>query len=258
MFAAAVIVAYIAGLFASYYIKRRFSHRIKKDILEFWIRVLRAALIVAAVAVTVPPLFDAGIVIIVWILIGFFAVFAVAGQKVFSNIVASFVLMYERPFSSGDFITIGDVSGTVVSVSLFATMVRTVRGEIVHVPNEQVYTTTTTNHHANVARRFEYSVGIRYRDDASRAIGIISPIIDMYPFALKNPSPEIFVADLAESSVTIRIRLWFPSAYANTQDDVSLGTAILPAVKSALGAEGIEIPFPQRTLWFERTPLPQD
>lgn len=253
-FLVGVVVAYLIGLFAAYYLKRQFSHRVKKDHLDFWIRLVRVLLILSAISITVPPFFDAGLIIILWILIGFIAVFAVAGQKVMANIVAALTIMYERPFSSGDFVMIGDTAGTVVSIGLFAITVRTVQGILVHVPNDQVYTTQTSNYNGSVARRFDYDIGIRYRDDSSRAIEIITKIIAQYTYALVNPAPEIFVRDLAESSVSIRIRVWFPSAWANTQDDISLKTAILPQVKAALESGGIEVPFPQRTLWFANEP----
>lgn len=249
-FVVALIIAYIAGIFAAYYLKRHFSHRVKKEHLDFWIRVMRILFVIAAIAITVPPFFDAGLTIVLWILIGSLAVFALAGQKVIANAVAGVALMYERPFASGDFITVGETSGTVVSITLFATMVRTVRGVTVHIPNDQVYTIASSNYHSNVARRYDYDINIRYRDDSERAVSIIKGILEGYTFVLKKPAPEVFVSDLASSSVTIRIRVWFPSVWANTQDDVSLMTAILPQLKAALGKEGIEIPFPQSTVWF--------
>jgi len=249
-FAVAIIIAYIAGVFAAYYLKRRFSHRVKRDHLDFWIGVMRILFVLAAIAITFPPFFDAGLILVLWILIGSLAVFALSGQKVIANAVAGFALMYERPFASGDFICVGETSGTVVSITLFATMVRTVRGVTVHIPNDQVYTTASSNYYSNVARRYDYEINIRYRDDSERAVSIIKEVLDSFTFVLKNPVPEVFVSDFAQSSVTIMIRVWFPSVWANTKDDVSLMTALLPQLKAAFGKAGIEIPFPQRTVWF--------
>ncbi|WAC05825.1 MAG: mechanosensitive ion channel family protein [Methanoregula sp.] len=249
-FILAIIIAYIAGIFAAYYLKRHFSHRVKKEHLDFWIRVVRILFVLAAMAITVPPFFDAGLIIVFWILIGSLAVFALAGQKVIANAVAGVALMYERPFARGDFICVGETSGTVVSITLFATMVRTVRGVTVHIPNDQVYTTASSNYYSNAARRYDYEINIRYRDDSGRAVSIIKEALDRFTFVLKNPVPEVFVSDLAQSSVTIKIRAWFPSVWANTQDDVSSLTDLLPQLKTALERAGIEIPFPQRTVWF--------
>jgi small-conductance mechanosensitive channel len=96
-FAVALIIAYIAGMVAAYYLKRRFSHKLKKDQLDFWIKAMRIFLVIAAMAITVPPFFDASLMIIGLILIGSVAVFALAGQKVITNLIAGIALMYERP-----------------------------------------------------------------------------------------------------------------------------------------------------------------
>jgi small-conductance mechanosensitive channel len=249
-FVVAVILAYVIGLLAAFYLKRRFSHRMKKDHLAFWINMERTLLVLAAMAITVPAFFDASLTIVIAAFIGLIAVFALAGQKVITNLICGIGIMYERPFASGDYISAGGVSGTVVSMNLFATMIRTTAGVYVHIPNEQVYNTPVTNYHTNAARRYEYEIGIRYRDDADKALRIIHDILKSYAFALEDPDPEVFVSDLADSSVKIRIRVWFPSVWANTQDDLSLRTRILPVIKSALEAAGIQIPFPQRELWF--------
>ncbi len=249
-FCGAILVAYIAGLFAAYYLKRRFSHKIRRDHLDFWIRFLRVLLILAAVAVTVPQLFDAGSVVIAGIVIGLIAIFAFAGQKVVTNLVAGLSLMYGRQFSAGDFVTIGNVTGTVISLDLFTTCIRTTEGVTVTLPNDSVYNNPISNYHADVARRYVYDVGIRYRDDIPRAIAIITGILDRHTFVLKSPAPEVFVSDLGPSSVNIRIRAWVPSVWANTRDDSVLKTALLPQVKCALAEAGIGIPFPQTTVWF--------
>jgi small-conductance mechanosensitive channel len=249
-FSVALVIAYIAGIVAAYYLKRRFSHKLKKDQLDFWITAERILFVIAAMVITVPPLFDASLEIIILVLLMSVAVFALAGQKVIVNLISGVALRYERPFTTGDFISVGTTSGTVVSITLSAIVVRSTNGVFVRIPNEQVYVSDVSNYHGNAARRYDFEIGIRYRDDIGEAIRVISGILDGYQFALKHPAPEVFVSDLADSSVKIKIRLWFPSAWANTQDDISLHTRILPMVKNALEAAGIQIPFPQRELWF--------
>jgi small-conductance mechanosensitive channel len=249
-FSVSLVFAYVAGILAAYYLKRRFSHKLKKDQLDFWIKAERILFVIAAMVITVPPLFDAGLEIIFLVLLMSVAVFALAGQKVIVNLISGVALRYEHPFTTGDFISAGTTSGTVVSMTLSATVVRDTNGVYVRIPNEQVYVSDVRNYHGNVARRYDFEIGVRYRDDTTEAIRVITGILDGYQFALKHPAPEVFVSDLADSSVKIKIRVWFPSAWANTQDDISLCTRILPMVKRALEAAGIQIPFPQRELWF--------
>jgi small-conductance mechanosensitive channel len=249
-FVVAVIFAYIIGVAAAFYLKRRFSHKMKKDQLDFWIKAVRVLLVIAAISVTIPAFFDASLTIIAGIVIGLVAVFALAGQKIITNFLCGIAIRYEHPFTSGDYITAGETSGTVVSITPFATIVRTTNGVSVHIPNEKVYAGDVSNFYLNVARRYDYELGIRYRDDIGQAIRIITGMLDSYQFVLKYPAPEAFVSDLADSSVKIKVRVWFPSAWAHTQDDVSLRTHILPEIKRALEAAGIAIPFPQRVVWF--------
>jgi small-conductance mechanosensitive channel len=249
-FVIAVIIAYIIGIAAAFYLKRRFSHKMKKDQLDFRIKAVRVLLVLAAMAVTIPAFFDASLTIIAAVFLGLVAVFALAGQKVITNLLCGIAIRYERPFASGDYISTGEISGTVVTLTPFATIVRTINGGSVHLPNEMVYSGEVSNFHTNVARRYDCDLGIRYRDDIEQAIRIITGMLDSYQFALKYPAPEVFVSDLCESGVNIKVRIWFPSSWANTKDDVSLRTHILPELKKSLEGAGIEIPFPQRVVWF--------
>ena len=91
-------------------------------------------------------------------------------------------------------------------------------------------------------------IGVISRKQPARG-GTATGTLDGYPFALKHPAPEVFVSDRADSSMKIKIRVWFPSVWANTQDDIPLCTRILPEFKSAPEAAGIQILFPQRELW---------
>jgi small-conductance mechanosensitive channel len=86
-------------------------------------------------------------------------------------------------------------------------------------------------------------IGVISRKQPARG-GTATGILDDYPFALKHPTPEVFVSDRADGSVKVKIRVWFPSVWANTQDDIPLCTRILPEFKSAPEASDILIPFP--------------
>ncbi len=98
---------------------------------------------------------------------------------------------------------------------------------------------------ANVARRFEYVVGIRYSDDADQALEIIKKIIEEHPLAFKNPTPQVFVDNLGDNSVNIVVRIWAPAT-----EWFGVKTELLWKIKKAIEKEGIEIPFPQRVVWF--------
>ncbi len=229
-------------------LRRFFTDKLKKHELELMSKVTYYG-IVAFAFIAVTPMLGinlSGLLVaggIAGIVIGF------ASQSVVSNLISGIFLMVERPIKIGDCVNIGDVGGVVEDIHILSTIVRTWDGVYVRIPNEKVFTSNITNYIANVARRFEYVVGIRYRDDAERAIEIISRVIEEHPFALKNPAPQVFVEELGESSVNIRVRVWAPST-----EWYGVKMELLWKIKKALEEEGIEIPFPQRVVWFANEP----
>jgi small-conductance mechanosensitive channel len=250
LFVVSLSIAYLLGLAIAHYLKLKLSHRLKADQLNLMTRVILVILLIIACAITIPALLDLSYTIVLLVMFGIIAIVGISSQKVISNMVGGLALLYEHPFATGDYISSGNVSGTVVSTRLFSVLVRTTSGVSVQIPNDQIYSSEVSNYHANVARRYEYVVGIRYRDDVKKAIGIISGLLEGYTFVLKNPAPNVFVNDIDPDSVRVMFRIWFPSVWANTKDDISFQTEILPRVKAALEAAGIEIPYVHREILF--------
>ena len=250
IFIISLVIAYVLGLVIAHYLKMKLSHHLKPDQLTLLTRVIRAILILIAFGISIPGLLDLSFTIFLLIFAGIIAIIGLSSQKVISNMVGGLALLYEHPFATGDFINTGDVSGTVVSTRLFSVVVQTTSGVSVQIPNDQIYSTDVSNYHANVARRYEYVVGIRYQDDVKKAIGIIAGLLEDYTFVLKNPAPNVFVNDIDADSVRVMFRIWFPSIWANTKDDVSFQTEVLPRVKAALEAAGIEMPYAHRVIFF--------
>jgi small-conductance mechanosensitive channel len=149
--------------------------------------------------------------------------------------------MVERPIKIGDQVQINDVSGYVTDIRIISTLIRTYDGLLVRIPNQQVFTTNITNVVGHPVRRFEYTIRIRYSDDANAAIWLIKDLIDKEPFALLNPSPSVFVNDFGESSVNISVRIWAP-----VNEWFGIKTRLLWNIKQTLEENGIEIPLPQR------------
>ncbi len=175
---------------------------------------------------------------IVGIIIGF------AAQSVVANLISGIFLIFEQPLKIGDNVLIEDTLIIVEDIRIFSTIGKTFEGIYVRIPNEKIFTTTITNYVANTARRFEYAVEIRYQDDAARAIQIIEALIEDEPFCLKKPGPSVFVDELAADGVIIKTRIWAPSEVW-----WDIRTTMLWKIKCALEKDGMEIPFPQRTIW---------
>lgn len=240
---ASVVVVRVLTL----YLRRSLQDRVSKDVLEAVIKVLYYGTL-CVVFISVLPLIGldpSGLLLaggVAGIVIGF------ASQNIVGNLVSGLFLMVERPIKIGDQVEISNISGYVSDIRVISTLVRTYDGLLVRIPNEQVFTTNITNLVGHPVRRFEYTVGIRYSDDADAAISIIKDLVDKEPFVLQNPSPSIFVNELGDNSVNLIVRIWAP-----VSEWFGLKTKLLWAIKKTLEANGIEVPFPQRVLHIEPT-----
>ncbi len=241
---AVMAVAAIASRFIARNLRRMLSDKMRKDQLELLVKISQSAIIVIAFFTILPIL---GLNLSGLVVAGGFAgiVVGFASQSVVSNFVSGLFLISERPIKIGDQVDIGGVSGYVEDIRVLSTIIRTYDGIYVRIPNEKVFTSNIVNYVANVVRRFEYVIGISYKDDAQKAVDIIKKVIDDEPFALKNPEPAVFVDDLADNSVKIVIRIWSP---VEVWYDVKM--RVLWKIKTELEKNGIEIPFPQRVVWF--------
>ncbi|MEM1645550.1 MAG: mechanosensitive ion channel family protein [Ignisphaera sp.] len=176
-------------------------------------------------------------------------VIGIALQPILSNLFAGIYLMIEKTVNVGEFVEINNNLGEIVNISPMFTRIRTVDGHIVSIANTQIIGSVIKNYSKAIARRVEFNISIAYKENAEKAYNIVKRILDEHPYVLVNPSPDVFVSELGQSGVNIKVRVWTPPqvAYDVVKD-------LLWRIKKALSEEGIEIPFTQVDIWF-RTPL---
>jgi small-conductance mechanosensitive channel len=239
-----LLVAIIIAKFITINLRRSLKEKVSKEHLEILIKFINYFIIIFTLISILPVLGikTSGLLVaggIVGIIIGF------ASQSIVGNMISGIFLMIERPIKIGNQVTIGATSGFVEDIDIMSTTIRGFDGLYVRIPNEKVFTNDITNLVSNVARRFEYVVGITYRGDADKAIGIIKDIIQKEPLALKNPEPAVFVDNLGDNAVNIIVRIWAPST-----EWYGVKKKLLWIMKKTLEENGLEIAFPQRTVWF--------
>jgi small-conductance mechanosensitive channel len=180
-----------------------------------------------------------------------------ASQNIVGNLISGIFLMIEKPIKIGDQVEISGTMGFVTDIRIISTLIRTYDGLLVRIPNQQVFTTNITNLVGYPVRRFEFTLGIRYSDDADLAIELIKDLIDNEPFALLNPEPTVFVSELGENSVKILIRIWAPMS-----EWFALKSTLPWAIKKTLEENGIEIQIPQRMVYLhnitEKNKIPEE
>ncbi len=239
-----LLVIAIIGKIISLNIRRTLQDKASKDLVTTLSKIINyTALFVGVLAIlpilkiSVSGLLVAGGIIA--IVIGF------ASQSIVSNLISGIFLIFERPLRLDDVVKIDGNLGMVEEIRIISTSVRTFDGVFVRIPNEKVFTGTITNYLQNVARRFEYDIGIRYQDDADRAMEIIKELIEEHPLALKNPPPQLFVQELGASAVELRVRIWAPST-----DWYQVRMELLWRIKKTLEENDIKVPFTQQEVWF--------
>ena len=178
------------------------------------------------------------------------AVFGAAGlaiglalQGMLSNVAAGIMLLMFRPFKIGDFVDIGGQAGTVKEVGLFTTELATGDNVKIIMPNGQIWGSAIKNFSAYPTRRVDLVMGIDYGDNIDTAMATINRVIGEEPRALTDPESTVAVAELADSSVDIVVRVWVNAAdYSGVRWDLT------KKLKEQLEADGISIPFPQQTV----------
>ncbi|MEE4273442.1 MAG: mechanosensitive ion channel domain-containing protein [Thermoanaerobaculales bacterium] len=162
-------------------------------------------------------------------------------QGTLSNFAAGVMLLVFRPFKVGDFVEAGGVTGPVVSLGIFSTVMRTGDNVMITVPNSQVWGGTISNYNGFDTRRIDLVVGIDYGDDIQLAMDTIKKIVTADERVLAEPAPQIAVAELGASSVDLVVRPW-----CNGSDYWPLRFDLTRALKEGLEEAGCSFPFPQQ------------
>lgn len=171
-----------------------------------------------------------------------------AFRDILQNFLAGILILLTEPFRLGDQIVVGSYEGTVEEIETRATFIRTYDGRRVVIPNSDLFTQSVTVNTAFEKRRLQYDFGIGYGDDVVRAQAVIIEALGGVHGVLRDPEPEALVVDLAGSSVNIRARWWINPPLRT--DVMSSMNEALHAIKNALTAAGIDLPFPTRQVLF--------
>jgi small conductance mechanosensitive channel len=165
--------------------------------------------------------------------------FALQGSL--SNFAAGVMLIIFRPFKAGDYVEAGGKAGTVESVDVFVTKMKSPDNRALIIPNSQITSGPITNFSAKEMRRIDLVFGIGYGDDIRMAKQTLEEIVGSDARVLKDPAPTVAVSELADSSVNFVVRPW-----VKTADYWAVYFDLTEKVKLTFDERGISIPFPQR------------
>lgn len=161
-------------------------------------------------------------------------------QGSLSNFAGGVLILLMKPFVIGDYIVQGNTEGTVKEIGLVYTELITADNRLIVIPNGTLIDSSIVNVTATGKRRLELSVGIGYKSDLKKAKEVLIRLGENDPARDQENPVNVFVSELAESSVNLGLHVWVSSSeYWNAK------WRLTENIKMAFDEEGIEIPFKQ-------------
>ncbi len=166
-------------------------------------------------------------------------------QNIVNNFVSGLILLFERPVKVGDVIQLGEQQGDLKRIGLRASVIRTLQGSEVIVPNGQLISEQVINWtFSDEQRRLEINVGVAYGNNPTEIIKLLTKSVSEHPDVLKEPAPGCLFLGFGDNSLDFQARAWTSS----TSQWVSVKSDLAVLMHDALRDANIEIPFPQRDL----------
>jgi small-conductance mechanosensitive channel len=169
------------------------------------------------------------------------------------NAITGVLLLIQRPFKIGDVIQVASVTGIVADVAIRTTKIKSVDGLHVLIPNRHVYDAVITNWSYYPTRRVTMTVGVAYETDLANAYRVLSEAIAATPGVLAEPALTVSFEGFDESSIRMVFRFWIEWQNTNA---VNLQTQLTRVIMDVARREGINIPFPIRTILLQNPSEP--
>lgn len=173
-------------------------------------------------------------------------------QKIFSNFISGFILIFDRSIKPGDVITIGDRFGWVQELNARYVVVRDRDGVEALIPNENLITSEVTNwSYSDRSVRRRLPVSISYHDDPELAMKLMVEAAQAHPRVLQSPEPVSRLLNFGDNGIELELRIWIDdpeNGTANVTSDINL------AFWRSFKENNITIPFPQRDVYIKENP----
>ncbi|RJX73477.1 mechanosensitive ion channel family protein [Pseudomonas sp. LS-2] len=163
-------------------------------------------------------------------------------QGSLANFAGGVLILLFRPFRIGDWIEAQGVAGTVDSIQIFHTILRTGDNKTVILPNGNLSNGIITNTNRQPTRKVVFDVGVDYDADLQKARQVLLDLAKD-PRVMEDPAPQAVISTLGDSSITVSLRIW-----TKTSDYWDVMFMLNAEARDRLKAENIDIPFPQRVI----------
>lgn len=173
-------------------------------------------------------------------------------QRIASNFISGFILVFDRSIKPGDIITVGQNTGSVHELRARYVVVRNREGVDTLIPNENLITSEVVNW-SFVDRNVRTTISVQcsYQDDPEQAMALMLKSASASPRVLTDPEPVVRLIGFGENGMDLQLQVWVndpENGFANVKSDINL------AIWRAFKAAGITIPYPQRDLHIKSMP----
>lgn len=173
---------------------------------------------------------------------------AFAFQDIAANFISGVFILMRKPIHVGDIVKLKTYMGKIESINLRDTIVRTFQGQLVIIPNKEVYQNPIENFTQLGKRRLDIAVGVSYGDDLEKVERVTLEAVKNVEGLSKEDETTFFYIEFGESSINFLVRLWL-----NSPEQAVYWTAghqAIMRIKKAFDENEIMIPFPIRTMDF--------
>jgi small-conductance mechanosensitive channel len=249
LFAGIVLVVYLPGRLVVVPLLQRLGEHVpvSETVWNPFLKVINAAFAVFALYLAVPlsglattPTTVAALSAAATLAVGF------ASRDVLSNLVSGAFIVLDPRFHIGDWIRWGDQEGIIEDISFRVTRVHTFDNELITVPNSELTATRVTTPGAKDSLRITQELPVSYDDTVEDVTDVVVDVARDHGEILDRPRPSVRVSELGDSALVLSARFWIDDPAR--AEVLRIRTEFVERVIDRFEAEGIEMPFPHRTL----------
>lgn len=171
-------------------------------------------------------------------------------QNITSNFISGLIILFERPISVGDRVTVNNIEGDIIEINIRATKVRTVNNISIIVPNSEFVSKDVINYsHGDPSFRLDIDVGVSYGSDLEKVLQALQEVAASNNHIMNSPEPQVHLMEFGESSWKMQLRVWIK----DVKDHPIIKNELNQAIVHTFRNYGVEIPFPQRDLHLRST-----
>lgn len=173
---------------------------------------------------------------------------AFAFQDIAANFFSGIFLSIRKPLQIGDLVKSREIMGKVLTINMRDTFIQTFNGQIVIVPNKDIFQNSLENYTRSGKRRFELTVGVSYGDDLDKVKQVALQAVKKVSVLHPEETPRLFYESFGDSSVNFILQIWVNSTEQPTF--LQARSEAIMLIKKAFDENDISIPYPIRTLDF--------